>query len=376
MANPEHVLKLLDEGVEAWNAWVEKQGDEFQADLSGSKLEHLRAAGAKLSGANLNDANLSLASFPDADLRGASLSRAQLLGANLSKANLSGAMMARADCSNANFFETDLSDANLAFANLTEAGLLLTDFSGADLKRTDFSKTSLLAATGYVLDSCRLVEAQLPFQPRDPWGKLKLRYTGLRAVAHLLALGIFLLPFLAKTLFWSATNAGQSQLLQATLQAEQLALALEDRSRDLDARIDAQADALPVDVPRPGSLTDRAARIRAILSNVQPCLSANCRELPVWKLVLGLDQGWTFGLLTGLLILYNIARGFLTFGVSRVRQAEAESRTHASPAKSDYWRLWQAHRYVVHPLFLGAMLAFAFNAYVWLILTKVSVPAG
>ena len=77
MANPEH-LKILKQGVEAWNKWREKNPD-ITPDLRGADLYE-----ANLSGANLRGANL----------RGASLERAFLskiilwIGVDLSKTNL------------------------------------------------------------------------------------------------------------------------------------------------------------------------------------------------------------------------------------------------------------------------------------------------
>src|SRR5437764_565526 len=73
MANEEH-LKILKEGVEAWNRW--RQGNEVIPDLIGADL-----IGAHLSSANLNRANLS-----SANLQYANLHQAKLSGANLENA--------------------------------------------------------------------------------------------------------------------------------------------------------------------------------------------------------------------------------------------------------------------------------------------------
>src|SRR5947199_169131 len=73
MANEEH-LKILKEGVEAWNRW--RQGNEVIPDLIGADL-----IGAHLSRANLNSADLS-----SANLQYANLHQAKLSGANLENA--------------------------------------------------------------------------------------------------------------------------------------------------------------------------------------------------------------------------------------------------------------------------------------------------
>ena len=69
--NPDH-LKLLQRGVDAWNAWRVKQASSVP-DLSGADLH----------GVNLHEAN-----FYEANLSGADLSGANLTGANLIEAKM------------------------------------------------------------------------------------------------------------------------------------------------------------------------------------------------------------------------------------------------------------------------------------------------
>ena len=123
MANPEH-LQILEQGVEAWNAWRTLHRD-ITPDLY------------------------------KADLRGADLSRANF-GFRLSAgafAHLAGTDLRRADLTRAN-----LSWANLSWANLSTADLTLADLTGADLSRgvlgeTVFSNTNLTTVLG--LETCR-----------------------------------------------------------------------------------------------------------------------------------------------------------------------------------------------------------------------------
>src|SRR5262249_47950064 len=73
MANPEH-LQILQQGVEAWNAWQEQHyGDDITPDLTG---------------ADLTGADLTFASLIDADLTGANPSHGQLLSTIFGNTNL------------------------------------------------------------------------------------------------------------------------------------------------------------------------------------------------------------------------------------------------------------------------------------------------
>jgi len=56
MANKEH-LKILKQGVEAWNQWREKNS-KITPDLSDAHLSGANLAGANLSGANLKETTL------------------------------------------------------------------------------------------------------------------------------------------------------------------------------------------------------------------------------------------------------------------------------------------------------------------------------
>ena len=84
MANEEH-LKILKQGVEAWNEWREKN-PQITPDLSKANLYK-----ADLSVADLTGANLSAAKLIKADLSKANLYKADLHGADLYKADLTGA---------------------------------------------------------------------------------------------------------------------------------------------------------------------------------------------------------------------------------------------------------------------------------------------
>jgi len=99
MANEEH-LKILNQGVEAWNEWREKnpaitpdlnKANLIMADLSGANLNKAVLIGADLIMTNLSGANLILADLSGADLCEADLNKAVLIAADLYKADLTGA---------------------------------------------------------------------------------------------------------------------------------------------------------------------------------------------------------------------------------------------------------------------------------------------
>jgi Pentapeptide repeats (8 copies) len=104
MANEGHVA-LLKRGVNAWNAWRDKNPEVRPnlsgADLFGANLNRADLRGANLNGANLHAANLGRTKLGGADLRGADLRGANLNGANLHAANLSTATLVQADFTNA-----------------------------------------------------------------------------------------------------------------------------------------------------------------------------------------------------------------------------------------------------------------------------------
>jgi hypothetical protein len=149
MPNDEHVA-LLKQGVEAWNAWREKnpdiRPDLREADLSDAKLGYANFSRADLSGANLTWAYLLKADLTGANLSAAGLQWANLIWANLSRANLSGADLKGANLSWVNGREVNLSGADLQGATLVDMDLTLADLTdcriygvsawGLELERT------------------------------------------------------------------------------------------------------------------------------------------------------------------------------------------------------------------------------------------------
>ena len=163
MANPEH-LKILQQGVEAWNAWRD-QNPNVIPDLSEVQSWSISLQGADLSGSNLNSIDLRQSNLSGADLGGANLINAILsyadlheatfLYANLNEASLNGANLFRADLYRANLSFTSLTGANLreaelGFVNLGGAELDNADVSGAFVGHTSFVGNDLSSVKGLV----------------------------------------------------------------------------------------------------------------------------------------------------------------------------------------------------------------------------------
>jgi uncharacterized protein YjbI with pentapeptide repeats len=176
MANPEH-LKILKQGVKAWNKWREenfytrpdlseaslKDADLEGTNLSKANLSRSAFVGANLSSTDLRDAelveaDLTLAVLVEADLRSASLvgaklddvdlRAAKLNGADLRDTNLAGRDFSDLDLSDVIFADADLSDVNFRGSNLTGAvftgaNVDRADFREADLTQADFSETDI-----------------------------------------------------------------------------------------------------------------------------------------------------------------------------------------------------------------------------------------
>lgn len=171
MANPEH-LKILKEGVEAWNKWRDSVQEGVWPDLNRAKLPQAELSGINLSdadlknadlkgailrgadlcyallnGAKLSSAKLSRAVLGEANLHGAKMDSAELWGADLSDADLSDADLSKAILEFAHLSEAKLSRARLVGANLAKADLTFADLSGADLSTADLIQANLLGAS-------------------------------------------------------------------------------------------------------------------------------------------------------------------------------------------------------------------------------------
>jgi TIR domain-containing protein/pentapeptide repeat protein len=144
MANPVH-LQILEQGVEAWNAWRE-QNEGIRPDLSEIHLHDLSLSEANLSEVNLTRAYLTEISLSRADLSRSDLSGAEFWVANLSEADLTHANLTGTSLRDAFFNEADLTHANLTGASLSRGNLSEASLREASLKEACFRGTDLSGA--------------------------------------------------------------------------------------------------------------------------------------------------------------------------------------------------------------------------------------
>jgi uncharacterized protein YjbI with pentapeptide repeats len=138
MANEEH-LKILQQGVEVWNEWREKNAEVSQPDLSGAFLRR-----RDLRRVNFSKVNLGEAILAQADLRGANLCGVYLYQAFIYGADLRCADLHRAILPSAFLGDADLRGAKLTGALLARADFARADLSGADLCGADLSEAHLI----------------------------------------------------------------------------------------------------------------------------------------------------------------------------------------------------------------------------------------
>lgn len=135
MADPE-LVKILQQGSEAWNNWRKQQRPDQIFDLSRANLHDTHLKGADLRQANLYQAHLDHADLSKVNLGKANLTSATLCNANLMDAYLSGATLRNATLCNADLRYATLSRVNLSGSDLRGVLLFETIFTGVDLRNT------------------------------------------------------------------------------------------------------------------------------------------------------------------------------------------------------------------------------------------------
>jgi uncharacterized protein YjbI with pentapeptide repeats len=146
MADQSH-LDLLQQDVEAWNSWRERNPTIVEPNLSKAMLYKANLSGADLSRANLFEARLSKANLSGTDLSNSLLNNVGLYEANLSGANFSGAQLNEAKLWHADLSYAILSNSRLWRSELYRANLYRANLSDADLTRVALVETNLTETT-------------------------------------------------------------------------------------------------------------------------------------------------------------------------------------------------------------------------------------
>jgi uncharacterized protein YjbI with pentapeptide repeats len=173
MANKKH-LAILQQGVEAWNAWRKQNPKDIpdlseanltRADLRGADLSGAKLHGTKFMNVNLSQAKLLQANLSGANLRRATLGKADLRGADLSRSNLVEAYLEEAILAEAYLYEANLNSANLFKAILFQAYFFGATLNRAILSRADIGGANLSTAelSGAILTAANLSDADLTF---------------------------------------------------------------------------------------------------------------------------------------------------------------------------------------------------------------------
>lgn len=180
MPNVKH-LKILTQGVPAWNTWREVQRETALhrediprpnlggADLRGLDLRGVNFDRTVLYGADLREAivdetsDFHEADLQRADLRGVDLTLASLDGADLRHANLSGALLEGANLCRARLTYAILEGASLMGADMESAALVHANLQRSHLESADLSLAILVGTQlqGAILDGCRVYGASV-----------------------------------------------------------------------------------------------------------------------------------------------------------------------------------------------------------------------
>ena len=343
------------------------QADLQEANLANAKLQHAMLTGAMLRGAILNTANLDHAHLDQADLSGADLANAKLRG-------------------------TDLIQANLSNADLREA-----DLKGAKLSYADISNANFRGAKGFTLDDTYVRDTHFDPASKDRWSILRRKYSGPMFFIHIVFLLIFLGTYGGRAMFWVGVNGAQESLnnsqkfllkqIQMLEKADTDAFSMDETKLEAllsEKGFETGTIAIVLDIiknrPTPPAPVVKAAAYNNVLtklSNVTLCLRLECQKpQPIWRVLLRYEyeqnhRYFPFILATALLV-YNILRGFLTWRVGILR--DAEERSGYSPGYFEYvWMYW-LHALVMLPLFVIAIAAIAYNGHILLFETPVVLP--
>ena len=146
MANPEHV-KILKEGVAAWNKWRNENPDTIP-DLSHADITGIDLPAVNLRRAQLSRTQMMFNDFSKADFRKAHLVETGLFDSILDGADFSGAFAVYVNLSDAKLNLAKFNRTRFEYVNLSFAELKGADFTGLTMHSTVFGDNDLSAVIG------------------------------------------------------------------------------------------------------------------------------------------------------------------------------------------------------------------------------------
>lgn len=218
----ESQLDMIKKGLDYWNNNRLRPQQKV-----GSWSDHLAL---DLSNLDLSDMDLSNFDFNNTNLKGTNLENADLSNADLSNSrsdeatNLKGTSLENANLRKAKFYGVDFTNASLRNADLRGSKLNQNIMDGVDLTNIKADLTTYIGQIGsckgciikrYTLDSLDNADPNRGFKSSnkkdmiilDDLGTLKLSFSGFWKMVHIVALALFVFPyifFLFKC--WSIAN--------------------------------------------------------------------------------------------------------------------------------------------------------------------------
>jgi len=380
-ACPQHI-EVLKTGVQKWNAWRDenpslwpnlngvdvaellKPFQDQDGAIEGINFDRTHLQGAVFRKTKLHNARFNEAFLRHADFSGAEIYHGQFEGVKAEAATFVGAQLETCDFNSpfvegkriyASFVCANFTGANVLAANFTWAVLKSAVFSHANLsdsvmtnaavEQTDFSDANLRGTKGLRLDDTYVARARFSADAKDPWSVLRREYTGPKFAFHLLLLIMFLLPKVFTIVRWQIVSGMQQN---AILAAQQVSKSMSDMS---------SKGGLPPDV---------SAGIVTRIAEFKPCFARECERVPIWTLLLETRRPPAYLILGLALLVYNAARGLLTWRMGPLREEEERSG-YTPPYKgprlldSYGWLMWP-HR-IMRGLLVVALSALAWHLY-------------
>ena len=265
------------------------------------------------------------------------------------RAQLSGAILVGARLQAAKINEAQLQEASLYGVQLQGANLLGAQLQGADLRSAEgvrFNDTNIKDIRVDLRFGKFLERYWNPLfikKPRAiPWIELRRDYTGINFLLTLVALLVFLFPYVLQTGYLQALNWFQMTLVETTPTVRE---SIEG--------------------------VGQSAPLVTYLENLTPCFAQECKGQFILELILGRNQGIEWVILNLSLIFYNVLRFWVTHTVNILRDEEEQGGW--SPVKKEVDRL--IHQHIVLKSLLLLVFVYGIVRVVVILFTVIQVPA-